>query len=264
MPDNYWGVGYENAADVVKSDTTTAYNRTWWWINPRFLYQFRKHYFVGLNVDYNYTKGSEASAGVVYDLNYIAYNNKPMNSGMGLILRYDSRDVPVDHRKGFYIDLRTTFYTPSLGGDNKYQIYLLDYRHALTIKRDGQTLAWQFKNRFAVGDVPYGEMSQLGTPFDLRGYIWGHYRDKDMTFMLVEYRHAFRKKNGKLSKHSAVVWCGTGAVYDFATVENNSVSILPNLGIGYRFELQPRMNVRLDIGIGRKESGFYLNFNQAF
>ena len=46
LPDNYWGVGYDAGRYTVKSDSTTAYVRKWWQINPQFLWQFRKHYFV--------------------------------------------------------------------------------------------------------------------------------------------------------------------------------------------------------------------------
>lgn len=264
MADNYFGIGYENAVSTIQSDSTTAFNREWWWINPRFLFQFHKNYFVGLNVDYNSTIGTDASVGVATDPNYVEYNDRPLNSGLGLILRYDSRDIPVDTRKGFYIDLRATFYTPSFGGDNDYQVYLLDYRHAVTIKRPGQTLTWQFKNRFAVGGVPYGEMSQLGSPFDLRGYLWGQYRDKDFSFLILEYRNTFLKKDGSLSKHGAVAWVGTGSIYDIGVTASNDIKTIPNFGFGYRFELQPRMNIRLDIGVGRETSGIYFNFNQAF
>jgi hypothetical protein len=36
MPDNYWGVGYDNGRNVNESDSTTAYRRLWYQINPRF------------------------------------------------------------------------------------------------------------------------------------------------------------------------------------------------------------------------------------
>ena len=39
---------------------------------------------------------------------------------------------------------------------------------------------------------------------------------------------------------------------------------LPNVGIGYRLEVQPRRNLRLDLGWGYDEIGFYLNFTEAF
>ena len=264
MADHYWGVGYENGATTPKSDSTTAFNRMWWWINPRILYQVKEDYFVGLNIDYNYTQGSKPSPVVASNPNYIEFNDKPMNSGIGLILRYDSRDIPVDAREGVYIDGRATSYNQSFGGDNNYQIYFIDYRQFQTLHRLGSTLAWQVKTRIGVGEIPYGEMSQLGTPFDLRGYIWGQYRDESLFFFLAEYRHKFLKSDKTLSKHGAVIWAGSGTIFDVQAIEDNTNRWLPNVGIGYRFEVQPRMNLRLDLGFGRESSGFYFNFNQAF
>jgi len=55
MPDNYWGIGYEKAAGVPKSDTTTAYTRRWWWINPRIMYQLFPSFYLGLSIDYNFS-----------------------------------------------------------------------------------------------------------------------------------------------------------------------------------------------------------------
>jgi len=264
MPDNYWGIGYEKATTIPRSDSTTAYHRLWWIINPRFLYQFRKNYFVGLNIDYNFTQGSNASEGVANDPNYQEFNDKAFNSGLGAILQFDSRDIPVDARKGLFIDVEASFYDPFLGGDNNYQVYIVDYRQYKTVERVGKTLAWQIKTRIAVGDVPYGEMSMLGTPFDLRGYYWGRYRDNNMLFFLFEYRNKFLTDTGDLSKHGIVFWIGSGTVFDHQDVKDNSIFWLPNLGVGYRLEVQPRQNIRIDFGLGRETTGLYFNFNQAF
>lgn len=264
MPDNYWGVGYDQNYNTQESADSTAYHRFWWWVNPRIMYQFRENFFVGLNIDYNYTKGSKASAGVAEDEYYQKYNDQPLNSGLGIILSYDSRDIPVDAWEGMLIDFRTTLYSQILGGDNKYQVYQLDYRQYEKVFREGSTLAWQLKLRITKGDVPYGEMSQLGTPFDLRGYIWGRYRDESMFLFLAEYRYVFKKRNGKLSKHGLVGWVGGGNIFSLPTIENVNNKWLPNGGIGYRLEIQPRMTLRLDFGIGRETTGFYFNFNQAF
>jgi hypothetical protein len=40
--------------------------------------------------------------------------------------------------------------------------------------------------------------------------------------------------------------------------------VLPNVGVGYRLEVQPRMNLRIDFGWGFETFGFYFNFNEAF
>jgi hypothetical protein len=274
MPDNYWGIGYENGFNVQNSDSTTAYQRKWWWFNPSFLWQFKQNLFLGLNVDYEFTQGSKRAdqlvedynQGVGSDPNYIEYNDKPLNSGFGIILQYDSRDVPVDTRTGFYFNLTSTFYSTAFGGDNKYQMYLIDYRQAVQLSQTmgENTLVWQVKSRITSGEVSYGAMSQLGTPFDLRGYTWGQYRDKDMFFFLAEYRHVFKSLSGELGKHGVVTWVGSGTIFDFDTLKENNNKWLPNFGVGYRLELQPRMWMRLDFGIGRQTSGIYFNFNQAF
>lgn len=261
MPDNYWGVGYENGFYTPKSDSTTAYKRTWWQIFPKFLWQFKENFFVGTLIDFNYTQGREPSPGVAMDTYYIQYNDKPFNSGFGLVLQYDSRDIAVNAWKGTFIEFTMAFYGPYLGGDNTYQIYDLDFRKYWQIKRPGSTIAVQLKGRFGKGSVPYGEMSQPGTPFDLRGYVWGQYRDDAMVFGIGEYRFMFKRRNGDLSPHGLVTWFGAGTLAD--RVQNFN-DWLPCFGIGYRFEVQPRMNVRLDIGFGRETRGFYFNFNEAY
>ena len=261
MPDNYWGVGYDKGYNTEKGDSTTAYTRTWWQIYPRFLWQFKKNYFIGTLIDFNYTKGRDASPGVANDPDYIKYNDKPLNTGLGLVLQYDSRDVPVNSWGGAFIEISAGFYGPYLGGDNTYQIYVVDLRKYWIIKRPGRTIAAQLKGRFGQGDVPYGEMSQPGTPFDLRGYTWGRYREQSMIFTIGEYRHMFMKKNGTLSPHGVVGWLGVGTLGEVAAEFGDW---LPSIGFGYRLEVQPRMNLRIDIGFGRETAGFYFNFNESF
>lgn len=266
MPDNYWGIGYENGYETSKSDSTTAYQRQWFQFRGDALYRVKSDFFTGLTFDVNNTQGSDESVGVASDPNYIVYNDRPFNTGIGPIFRFDSRDVPINAWSGWYLNAQALFYGPYLGGDNKYQVVLLDYRGYKTINnKPGRVIAWQMVNRLSVGDVPYSEMSQLGNPWDLRGYTWGRYRDKSMFFFLAEYRHTFYKANGDLSKSGFVTWVGAGTIYDVEQGSDyNSNKWLPNFGVGYRLELQPRMNLRIDIGMGRQTVGFYFNMNEAF
>jgi outer membrane protein assembly factor BamA len=261
MPDHYWGVGYDEGFNTEKSDTTTAYTRTWWQFYPRFLWQFRKHLFLGPLIDFNYTKGKEASERVQKDPYYSEFNDRPFNSGFGVVFQYDSRDIPVNAWKGAFVEVLLAMYGPYLGGDNAYQVLGIDLRKYWPIKREGRTIAAQLRGRFSAGDVPYGEMSQPGTPFDLRGYTWGRYRDESMVYGIGEYRHMFRKKDGSLSPHGFVAWVGVGTLGE--TVEKFG-EWLPSIGLGYRLEVQPRMNLRIDIGFGKDTRGFYFNFNEAY
>lgn len=264
MPDNYWGVGYEKAYNTPVSDTTTAFEREWFWIRPQFLFRIREYLYAGLNVDINYTSGSNAAVVVENDIYYQKYNDKPFNAGLGLILQYDSRDIPVNAWKGLLINFDYTVYGSYIGGDNDYSVLNMDLRHYINTGRKGSTFAMQVRGRFGFGDIPYGEMSQLGTPWDLRGYTWGRYRDESMVFFMAEYRLQFSKPNGTLRKSGMVAWVGGGSIFGVGNSEEQNNKILPNFGVGYRFEMQPRMNMRIDMGFGRETMGIYFNFNEAF
>ena len=262
MPDNYWGVGYDAGRNTEEGDSTTAYVRSWYWINPRPMWQFAKNHFAGLNIDFNYPGAKDVSPGMAADSYYQQFGDKNFNGGLGFIYQYDSRDIPVNAWKGFYLNASATFYGCYLGGDNDYQVYQLDVRKYFNLfNRQGSTLASQLKWRASTGDVPYGELSQPGTPFDLRGYTWGQYRAQDMIFAIVEYRYMFMKKDQTLSKSGVVGWVGGGTLGEKM---DEYEGFLANLGVGYRFEVQPRMNLRIDFGWGVETFGFYFNFNEAF
>jgi hypothetical protein len=104
-------------------------------------------------------------------------------------------------------------------------------------------------------------MSQPGTPFDLRVYTWGRYRDNSMLFALAEYRYMVKKGNGELSKHGFVFFAGAGTI---GKTISDFGGLLPAVGLGYRLEVQPRMNLRIDYGFGVESHGFYFIFNEAF
>ena len=83
---------------------------------------------------------------------------------------------------------------------------------------------------------------------------------------IVEYRHMFnRKKLNKKgnfdSRFGFVTWIGTGALGDNL---GNLSHFIPAIGAGLRFEVQPRMNIRVDMGWGIDSNGFYISFNEAF
>jgi hypothetical protein len=106
----------------------------------------------------------------------------------------------------------------------------------------------------------------LGGLDNMRGYTMGRFRDDNMLFSTVEYRHMFQrkklnKKNSYNSRFGYVVWLGAGSV---APSFDKFHNWLPNGGIGLRAEMQPRMNIRVDYGFARGEQGFYVTFSEVF
>ena len=266
MPDNYWGVGYENGRYTPQSDSTTGYQRNWNQFKYKIVYKVLKNFYIGINYDYNRTTASKVNEVMAADSNYLLHGDKVFNSGFGMVWRYDSRDFPENAYKGVLLELAGTGYGKHTSSSNVFQVYELDYRQYQKIIRDGSTLAWQVKTRVSHGDVPWTELSMIGTPFDLRGYTWGQYRDYSSLFMLAEYRYMLPRKtpNGRGDMYGPfgfVVWTGTGSIAaDYGEFKN----WIPNAGVGLRFEIQKRMNLRIDYGVGANSSAFYISFNEAF
>ena len=270
MPDNYWGVGYE-AGKAPEGDSTTAYQRVALNFTPKLLLRIHPAMLIGPAIDINSTEASEVSPGMAADPYYQQYGPSNQNSAIGAVFQYDTRDVAGNAWKGVYFNAQVLSYGGLLGGDNEYQAYDLDYRQYQRLGRDGRTLAWTLRTRITSGSVPWAELSMVGSGYDLRGYRQGRYRDKTMAYGIAEYRHQFvsAKRPTGLSRHGFVAWVGVGSV---APSFGDLKDWLPNWGVGYRFEVQPRMNVRMDLGFGKEylESGnkfvssVYFNFTEAF
>ena len=60
-----------------------------------------------------------------------------------------------------------------------------------------------------------------------------------------------------------VAWIGAAQVFPEWKKWDNK-KILPNAGIGYRWEFMKRVNVRIDYGFTRNGGGLIFNINEAF
>ena len=74
-------------------------------------------------------------------------------------------------------------YQKFLGGDNNFYRLEMDYRQ---YKRVGnrKVIAWTAQTKNVFGDVPMNQYALSGTPFDLRGYYMGQYRDNPLMWCL--------------------------------------------------------------------------------
>lgn len=265
MPDQYWGVGYEKAINVPESDSTTRYDRDWIKFTARFGFSIGQHFYFGPILDINETIASNINERMAQDPDYLLTGPVSRNSGIGLLMQFDSRDFATNAYKGVYINLEYIFYRDYLGGKNDFTIRGLDYRQYIQLK-ERRILAWELRSQTTTPDSPWTEKSMIGSPWDLRGYFWGRFRDNFMNFALVEYRHMFsRKKPNKAGSYNSrsgfVIWTGHGAVGPELT---RNLNWIPNIGAGYRFEVQNRMNLRIDYGIGKDSQAVYFSFNEAF
>ena len=271
--ENFYGIGYSTNKDYVRSDTTSQYRYSGLQINPWFLFRLgESNFFAGPQIDINYDKITKPAKYLVDQPDYMAaggtshgYSN--FSSGLGFLLTYDTRDVPANAYRGVYLDFRGVMYQKFFGSDNEFYRLEIDYRQYKTVGRR-KVIAWTAQTKNVFGDVPLNKYALSGTPFDLRGYYMGQYRDKSSHVVMAEYRQMFNTDKTswvkKMVSHLGfVAWGGCGFM---GPNPGRIEGVLPNFGAGIRIEVQPRMNVRLDFGrnLVNKQNLFYFNMTEAF
>lgn len=272
--ENYYGVGYSTNKNYVRSDTTSQYRYSGVQINPWFLFRLgNTNLFAGPQIDISYDHFTNPGKYLAMEESYTdaggdAHGYKNFNSGLGFLLTYDSRDVPSNAYRGMYLDFRGMMYHKIFGSDKNFYRLELDYRQYKQIG-ERKVIAWTAQSKNVFGkDIPLTQYSLTGTPFDLRGYYMGQYRDKSSHVVLAEYRQMFNTDEDtwlkRIIQHLGfVAWAGCGFMGPTATKVEG---VLPNYGVGLRIEVQPRMNVRLDLGKNtvNNQTLFYFNMTEAF
>jgi hypothetical protein len=258
MTDHYFGATYEVAHETELGEDT-RYHRHSYQLRPVLLGRVVANLFAGVSLDVNRTQASDMSETMASDPAVVAGGGDIANVGSGPVVRYDTRDFSQNAFDGLLLEASYSMYRTQGTVSSLYEVAELDYRQYLPLP--SATLAWNVRARHGFGDVPWTELGGVGSPYDLRGYRWGHYRQKAIAYGIVEYRLRFQSEKSPFGRHGAVAWLGLGTLgSDYAHLEG----VLPNIGVGYRLVVQGRLNARLDFGVGHGESALYFNFSEAF
>mgnify|MGYP001083593210 FL=1 len=272
--ENFYGIGYNTNKNYERSDSTSQYRYSGFQVNPWFLFRMGKSdIFFGPQIDISYDKLSDPAKHLPQQADYAAAGGdengyKNFSSGIGFLLSYDTRDIPANPYRGTYVDLRGIMYQKWLGSDKNFYRLELDYRQYKSVGQS-KVLAWTLQSKNTFGrHIPLTKYALSGTPFDLRGYYMGQYRDKSSHVALVEYRQMFNTDRStwlkRITSHLGyVAWGGVGFM---GPTPGKIEGVLPNAGLGLRIEVQPRMNVRFDYGRNfvNKQNLFYFNMTEAF
>ncbi|WP_392339093.1 BamA/TamA family outer membrane protein [Moritella marina] len=252
-PEVYYGRGYdENRQD----DNKVTFDNQQVSLAPSLRKRISAQSFIGIGMDFNYSSADDIDRGQsMVDSSMLVESSRSV--GASLLVNYDSRDSVLSPRSGRLVELDSKRYRQEFGSQTDFNVQSLLYSEYLSIGESGDVLAWQVHGRFTQGDVPWDQLSALGGGGLLRGYNSGRYRDEQMLLAQVEYRLNLP------GRHGMVFWGGAGGLAD--NIDKLSADeLLPTAGVGYRFEVKPKVNLRLDMGFGNGDSGFYFNVNEAF
>lgn len=253
MPTAYWGIGYNNAIDNANKED---YTRRGVVFQPRVMVRVRPNIYVGGGYDFEYDDATQLQRGANSALATDPHGTRVLSSGLTAHFSYDTRDFLPNPYQGQALLLNGTVYRRAIGSDSDFESLEITYDKYFRM-RERDVLAFDIYGKFNWGDVPWSMMSKLGDNRRMRGYFMGQYRDKATLTAQVEYRWHIVGRQGM------VFWAGTGAIAPNPGALT-SAHWLPNLGVGYRFEFKPRVNVRFDVGVGSNTKGVYFQINEAF
>lgn len=250
FPCKFWGMGYDMGDDDSnKSDMKRWQAR----FKASFLFHLGDNLYLGPMVSYDYVIGRRIERPELLN----GMDQHTWNIGAGFSAVYDTRDVLTYPYRGFYINLSQCFRPRFMGNDYAFSTTELQVDAYQRVWK-GAILAEDFRTMLNFGNPSWGMMALLGNSNSMRGYYEGRYRDKHKMEAQVELRQHVWKRN------SLTTWVGAGTVFHKFS-EMRSRHILPNFGIGYRWEFKKNVNVRLDYGFGKAgQTGFLFSINEAF
>lgn len=254
-PLDYWGVGYNNGA----SDRNIEYYENFYRIDLDYLHRLARNFYGGFQAGFHYVKGRGKGRYTREDL--IAMTNGQRvqynYAGIGAVLEYDSRDFAPNPYRGLYVSGSVMFYPEFLGNcDNN--LWKAEFA-ASTYQRLWKTglLAAELRGEFNSQETPWPFLARMGGNERMRGYYEGRYTDVNLITLQVELRQRIWRRI------SGVVWGGAGNVFP-SFGEFSWSEVLPNYGIGFRWEFKKRVNIRFDYGFGKGCSALVMQINEAF
>lgn len=250
FPADFWGIGYEMGDnDANKSDMKRWQAQA----EVSFLFRVADNFYIGPMASYDYVIGKHIERPELLQ----GMDQHTWNVGAGVSLVYDNRDNLTNPHRGIFLNINQMFRPEFMGNDYAFSTTAFRFDAYQRLGK-GTVLAEDIRANFNFGNPSWGMMAELGGTHSMRGYYEGRYRDKHSLEATVELRQHVWKRNG------IVVWVGAGTIFPkFSALR--SKQILPNAGVGYRWEFKKNVNVRLDYGFGKSgQSGFLFNINEAF
>lgn len=249
FPRKFWGIGFEQGNNMANA---SKFNEIFIRASANYLHRLASNIYFGPGIEYSYAHAAKEERPELW--NGLASHTSTL--GIGLKLQYDTRDNLTATQNGILASVEQRF-NPKFMGNRyafSYTSLRLCYFHNLW---RGSVFAAQAQGTFNYGRVPWAMMATFGGSSVMRGYYEGRFRDKCEMDLTLELRQHVWRRNG------IVVWGGVGTVFSKMS-QIMFKRLLPNAGIGYRWEFKQRTNVRIDYGFAKGETAFIFSINEAF
>ena len=248
----YYGIGNQTRAEDREDFTAVRVNarleaaaRVW------------RALFTGVLYDFRHEDITEVADAGMIEAGVVGGEGGTL-SGVGGILRWDSRDHSFAPRRGGVISFSPRIYRRGLGSQHDFGRMVLDASWFIGLGGE-HVLALDGRADVRTGAPPFDHLSLAGGSRLLRGMIEGRYRDDHFLGGQVEYRFP-------------IVWRLGGAAFGGAGRVAHQLREIDldgwhwAAGGGLRFAVNPeeRINLRFDAGTTAEGTNVYLAIGEAF
>jgi hypothetical protein len=175
------------------------------------------------------------------------------SSGVGPTLEHDSRDNIFTPNRGWQAALDTLFYSPEIGGDEKFQTYRA-HLFAWTALGSEFVLGTRLDARAARGEVPFYQL-----PFvDVRGVPKGRYQDNNAGVAEAELRW------NVTPRWALIGFLGGGRAWGAERFAEANGIVAYGAGLRYLIARRLGIYMGLDVARGPEETAFYLQVGSAW
>jgi outer membrane protein assembly factor BamA len=227
-----------------------------YFLTPEVLYRVWDQFYLGLGFRYINLETTIRAPGDHPSIPEIQLDI--VTSGIRLLAQYDTRDNALNAHSGTFFELNSNFARRSLGGTFSYEQYSASYNKYVPIA-ENMVIAIRVSLCHTSNAIPFFDLCLFGNKSDLRGYITGQYRDRNLVAAQAEYRWQFYERFGM------VAFAGIGSVAPKID-EFNTDNLLPSTGFGLRFMASEdhRVNIGIDYAFGRESQALYFRIGEAF
>ncbi|RJF91110.1 BamA/TamA family outer membrane protein [Sphingomonas cavernae] len=192
------------------------------------------------------------------DLNISDAELRSRLSGIGPVITYDTRDSSLNPRKGIYATAVAMFNRKKLGSDFSHDKLQLA-GNAYVPFGDTTVLAMRGSMCGVSTEGPFYDLCLYGQSSDLRGYETGRFRDRASWAAQAEVRQQLWGRFG------LVFFGGVGGIAP-KLGDLGDTKFLPSVGTGLRYQASKstKINLRLDVAIGKNSNALYFGIGEAF
>jgi outer membrane protein assembly factor BamA len=249
---------YLGLGDRVSRDVKTLYKNNAFFAEGEFTARLGGHFLGGIRYHFRHDSPLEFDRG--------AQPLPPAQSGwltgVGPLLRFDSRDDALYPGTGYLIQVSAIHYGNYLGGKYIYNDVRADYR--LYQKFGSGVLAWRafFQGTFN-GNAPFYQLPYISADHVLRGLWRNQYIDRQSLSAETEFRGDFSKVD---KRFGYLLFAGAGDVAENFFRDYNP-KVTGVFGAGFRQQLMPKSNLQSHLEVSfttRGDVGVFGGVGLAF